>query len=152
MAKTKGPNLGKFEGRTIEAVEVILRKTGDGLSTPMKADPKLLSIGDEGYIVYKYRMVDVHHPAVNRAQPDQGGLKRIQVLDATAATFIDDDMVEQAIADQEIRNERWLEEQAGVSRLPDTDLDGDHLAGKHDDDPHPDCSRCEEARLEAEGR
>lgn len=143
--------LGEIDGRPIVGVKIVVRKTGDGLSESVKVDPaSALGIhhGDEGYIVFAYKCVDVQTPVENRAEPAEGGVYRVPVLDAGTATFVDDDIVAQAIAAQAEKNARWREDQAGVSRLDGTDIYGDHLLGQHAAELVPGCPSCdEEVRL-----
>lgn len=153
QAKTKAAPavLGTIDGRPIVGVNVIVRKTGDGLSESVKVDPSValdIRHGDEGYIVFAWTCVDVHTPVENRADPAEGGVYRIPVLDAGTATFLDDEIVSRAIAAQAKKNQAWREEQAGVSRLPGADLTEDHLAGLHATELVPGCPTCdEEVRL-----
>jgi hypothetical protein len=140
-------DLGTFEGREIEAVGVIVRKTGDGLSETVKVEPTLaldVRVGDEGFIVFAYKCVDVHHPATNRKEPAEGGVKRVPVLDAGTATFVEGATVEEAIKLQREKNMRYAEEQRGQHELTDAELVEAHDRGEHDGDVFPveHCPRC----------
>lgn len=149
----KGPSLGKFEGRDIVATGLIIRKTGDGLNEAMQVEPRMLKTGEHVYVVLECDVVDVHHPVEDRKDPETGGVVRVHVLDAGTATFIDADVVTKAIDDQAVKNQRWREEQAGVQRIPGTDLHGDHLAGKHRDGIVENCDECErEVNLAKSGK
>lgn len=152
--KPKDEGLGLFEGRTVIGVEVIVRKTGDGLSEAVKVEPRLVQVGDEGYIVFAYKCVDLHFPAENRQNPAEGGVRRAQVLDAGVATFIDDDVVRDAIERQAEKNLRWREQNENKGRLEDGLLVMDHDEGKHAEGGRVEhCARCdEEAELEAAGK
>lgn len=155
MAKEKNP-LGTFEGRDVVAVEVIVRKTGDGLSETVKTEPKLIYVGDEGYIVFAYKSVDIHHRAHDRKEPSVGGVIRVQVLDAGTSTFIDADVVVEAVRAQAEKNQRFREQQQGTQRIEDGLLLMDHDDGKHVGDVFPVqyCAKCDEevAVIEAETR
>lgn len=145
-------NVGTFEGRPVNSVEIIIRGTGDGLSDAMKVEAKILKVGESGYIVLEFDTIDIHHPAEDRTDPAAGGVRRVQVLKAGTATFIDDEVVERAIEAQRVKNERWAEEQQGVARLDGTDHYGDHLLGEHKERV-PGCPECDrEAALEADGQ
>lgn len=146
------PNLGKYEGRDVVSTGVIIRKTGDGLSEAMKVEPQALSIGDEGYLVMEFVVVDVHHPAEDRKDPGVGGVRRIHVLDAGTATFIDADLVAAVIEEQREKNLRFAAEAAGQHELGDAELVDEHNAGEHKVlNEH--CPKCrEEQALEAQGK
>lgn len=134
-------------GRPIVGAKVIVRKTGDGLSESVKVDPSLalaIKQGDEGFIVFEYKCVDVHQPAEDRKNPGDGGVFHVPVLDAGTATFMDAESVASAIRDQRERNERFREEQRGQHQLSDAELIADHDDGKHKGDVFPveHCPRC----------
>lgn len=140
------PDLGEMNGRPIEDVGAILRKTGDGLSDTVKVDPDMvlgITQGDEGYVVFKYQCIDVRHPVLNRKEPAEGGLKRVVELDALTCVFLDDDVIEKAILDQEDRIATWKSEQAGQHELMKTAERIDaHKRGEHDDEIEPHCPLC----------
>jgi hypothetical protein len=140
------PDLGNVNGRQIVEVGAILRKTGDGLSETVKVEPDMvLSIvqGDEGYVVFKYRCFDVRHPAEKRAEPAEGGLKRVVELDALTCAFLDEDVVEKAIMAQEERIATWKAEQRGQHELVRAaEMLDAHAAGEHDDQIEPHCALC----------
>ena len=152
-------DLGFYEDRPIIGVKAIVRKTGDGLSESVKVDPAMaldIAVGDEGFIVFEYKCVDVHHPAEDRKNPADGGVYRVPVLDAGTSTFMDAEVVAQAIRDQREKNERFREEQRGQHRLSDAELIADHDDGNHAGDVYPveHCPRCadEVAAVEAEAQ
>lgn len=140
-------DLGTYEGRQIIGVKTIVQKTGDGLSEAVKVDPAMaldIAIGDEGFIVFEYKCIDVRHPAENRKNPAEGGVYRVPVLDAGTSTFMDAEVVANAIREQREKNERFREEQRGQHRLSDAELIADHDEGKHTGDVFPveHCPRC----------
>lgn len=141
---TPAANLGKYEGRSVVSTGIIVKKTGDGLSAAMKVEPKMLSIGDEGYLVMEYVVVDVHHPAEDTKDPAVGGVRRIHVLNAGTATFIDDDVVAQAIAEQREKNIVFAAEQSGQHSLSDVELIDEHQEGAHASGIVPHCPSCAE--------
>ena len=150
---SKSNPLGKYEGRPIVETGIRIRKTGDGLSNAMAAEPRVMHVGDEGYIVLEFKVVDVSHPAEKRHDPAFGGVKRIHILDAGTATFIDGEYVEEAIAQQREVNLRHAAEQRGQHEIGDTALIAAHEEGAHADGLVDHCPLCaEEKALEADGK
>lgn len=150
VRKSKAGGLGKYEGREIVSTGIKIRKTGDGLSEAMKVEPKVMHHGDKVYVVLECDVVDVQHPVEDRKSPERGGVNRIHILDAGTATFMEEDVVIRAIEDQEEKNRRWQEQQAGVRRLEDTKLIQAHDNGEHAGGLVEYCPRCEEERDLAE--
>jgi len=139
--------LGTFEGRPVVGMAIVVRRTGDGLSETVKVDPVRIGVGDEGYIVFAYKCVDVHHPAENRRDPAAGGVVRTPILDASTATFVDADVVATAIAEQAERNRRYIEETRNRQyELRDAELIEAHDKAEHVGDVFPvrHCPRCAE--------
>lgn len=131
---SKASPLGTFDGRDIIGAGVIVKKTGDGLSETVQVDPDLalnIAQGDEGYIVFEYRCVAVQFPVENRAEPSQGGVKRVIVLDAGTATFLDEATVGKAIAEQAEKNERHRYLSRGQQKLEDGSFVTEHRQGRH---------------------
>lgn len=115
MAKTP---LKKFDGKDVIAAAVAITNAGDGLSAAMAVDPSELHHGETGYIVLEYEVAKVRFDPVKDAA---NKLIRVHILKAGAATFIDDELVAEAIERQKVR----IEEAAGVHRLPMDDEAGE---------------------------
>lgn len=127
------PNLGEYDGRPIVGMEISVRKTGDGLSKSLKVDAREIHIGEVGYAVLKWVCVDHAHPVENRKEPSDGGVIFKPILDALTVTFIDGDVVMEAVELQEQRIREWEDEQRGTPTLLDaTSMRGDHILGEHD--------------------
>lgn len=139
--KAKGtalhPSLGDFEGRPIEGIKVIVTKAGDGLSDAMAVGPKVLHQGDEGVLVLRFKTTkirfDPRKPG-KEEEADDCGVYRVQILEAGSATFIDEDLVGDALEEQEKRlavyrdeQRRLADEKKGIFRLP-TGESGDDAA------------------------
>lgn len=116
-------NLGKYEGATVVATGVEVTNAGDGLSKAMAVDPVKIGLRERGYIVLEYECVRHKFEPVKDA-PSQR--VRIHVLRAETATFVDDDMVAEAIEKQRIR----LEEADGIRRLDFQPGDGEEPEGE----------------------
>ena len=101
MARSKAKvvepeGLGDFEGTPVEGVKIIVTRAGDGLSEAMPVAPLVLHSGDTGYIVLKFKATkirfDPRKPRKDELEEDMG-VDRVQVLEAQAAAFIDEDLV-----------------------------------------------------------
>lgn len=102
-------DLGFHEGQKVLAHEIIINKTGDGLSDAMPFDPFEIEVNSEHYIV-----VHVQHRKTrfdNVYSKDEGheliGVNRVDILDALGATRAQDDdvatmlsVMEQKVADE----------------------------------------------------
>jgi len=121
--KDTGSELGEFEGRPVGAIKIIVTKAGDGLSKAMDVEPTLLHQGDVGYLVLSYVTNKIRFDPTSK-DPDDENVNRIQILEATGATFVDRDLIgdvvevmQGRIADhaEELKIER--EEAKGITRL-----------------------------------
>jgi hypothetical protein len=129
MARAKSA-LGKFEGRDVAAIKIIITKAGDGLSKAMAVEPKVLHQGDQGYLVLSYTTSKI------RFDPSKGeeeSTDRVQILEATGATFADRDLVGEIIDQMAARvaeheeKERIAKEQSrGVFTFDATAEDDDN--------------------------
>jgi hypothetical protein len=124
-------DLGEHQGRPIIDTAVIVRKTGDGLSKAMQAEPRDIRVGDEVYLLVEAKCIDVHYPAEDRKYPDLGGLHYVVVLDAGTATFLDPTAAVGAIARQKELNRRYADEAAGRLTISDAILEAEHNDGRH---------------------
>lgn len=116
------PDLTPFESRDVASIAIIVRNTGDGLSEAVAVDPIELALECE---VEKIRFDPIK---------DTEDLRRVQILKAGAATFIDNKAVDKALAEQVKR----IEAGKGVQRLPMGDEEGDDEGdGSFDPSQHP---------------
>lgn len=128
-------HLGDFEGQPVVGTTVVIRNTGDGLSEAMKVEPTMLHAGDTVHVVLECTVVDVGFPPQDRDQPGGPRVRR-HVLKAGTATFVDGELVAEALAEQERRIEAHREAATGQSRLPGTAGNGatpDDEPGMYDD-------------------
>lgn len=127
MATRKGPvepvGLGEFEGKEIDAIKVIVQKTGDGLSKAMDVEPKILHQGDTGYIVIAYRAEKIRFDPSKDAEEKTD---RVQILVAEGATFVDADLVGNVVTEMRERikvyedeERKRKEEEKGIFRFED---------------------------------
>ena len=127
--KDAEPELGTFEGRDVSAVKIIITKTGDGLSAAMAVEPTILHQGDVGYIVLSFVARKIRF---DDDKDDADLTTRIQILEATGATFVDRDLIGDAVEVMQERIEAHAEqlkierdEAKGIFRLHAEDDDED---------------------------
>lgn len=124
-------NLGEHKGRPIVGTGIIIRNTGDGLSQAMAVEPRDLDIGDEVYVLVEATCVDMHYPAEDPKYPAIGGLRRIPVLRAGTATFLDPSEATAAIERQKVANREYADRAAGQVTISAAILDAEHADGAH---------------------
>ncbi len=143
-------DLGEYNGRPIVGTGIIIRNTGDGLSKAMTVDPRDLTIGDQVYVLLEATCVDMHYPVEDPKYPAIGGVRRIPVLSAGTATFIDEADASAAIQRQKEREREHADKVSGQVTISMAILAAEHDDGKHAKKRVPGCEPCdEEARLEA---
>jgi len=121
-AKKVDSPLGEFEGKAVEGIKIIITKTGDGLSQAMTVEPKLLHQGNTGYIVLSYVTNKIRFDPTKPDKDDPEavlGTHRIQILEATGATFVDRDLVGDVVEAMRDRIRKQKEEASGIFRLED---------------------------------
>lgn len=113
--------LGDFEGRTVEAIKIIVTRAGDGLSEAMPIAPMILHHEQEGYIVLKFRTTKIRFDP----RKDDTGVDRVQILEASAAAFIDEDLVGATLSEMQERirayqaaQKKQRDEAKGIFTLP----------------------------------
>ena len=127
--------LGKFEKRDIVGMAIAIHKTGDGLSAAVEIEPVELHIGDRGFIVMEYEVVNIQHLAEDRSDPQSGGVISKPILDAGTVTFIPADSAEAVAEMIELQKQKIREYddlQRGTPALDATGMRGDHILGAHD--------------------
>jgi len=117
--------LSKFEGREVASIAIIVRNTGDGLSEAVAVDPVELHVGDEVTVALRCVVEKIRFDPIK----DTDALRRVQILKAGNATFLENEAVDEALEDQL----RRIETARGVQRLPlDEDEPGDDEGGAGD--------------------
>lgn len=149
-------NLAKFEGKNVIATDVVLRGTGDGLSSAMRVDPMVHKHGERVVIAIEAVVQQVRHDPDDKTEPD-GDQVRVHIMRAETATILETDAagdVQAALDAQRDRIQRAKDEEAGVLRLPtDDELLAAHTAGEHSAGLVDGCVECEnEAELVAAGK
>lgn len=154
--------LPPFEGTPVISCSVQITKAGDGLSESLEVDPIVLHMGDEGYILMKYRTAKVNHFPV---KPTVDELVRQHTLVCQEITFVDESFAAGHLAEAAERvkvareaRKRAEEAEAGIGRLPDDvsaeEARVDHSDGKHTSGLVPGCPTCDDeaAALAEEAR
>lgn len=139
-----------FEGHDVLRAAIEIPNAAGGLREAMKFEPREFSHDEEVTLVLKCRVKKVRFDPIK----DTEALARIHVLDAIEATFIEDETVEAALAEQ---RERIAEAKRLAAGTPDFDDHVDQLVAEHEAGDHHDlmdgCPTCaEEADLTAKGQ
>lgn len=103
-------NLPDFEGIPVYSAAAVIRGLGDGLSKAMATDPRTFHPGDRAVVVLDIACTGVDHSELK----DTDGLTRRHVFKADTLTFVDSDVVREALDDQKAKND----ELAGIKALP----------------------------------
>ena len=129
--KPKDEGLGTFEGRSVSAIKIIITKAGDGLSKAMAVEPKVLHQGDEGYLVLAYSTSKIRFDPIK----DEDDLaERVQILEATGATFVDRDLVGALVEEMRGRVETHEEEVKEAKRRAKEEARGIFTFSMKDED------------------
>lgn len=108
--------LGKHEEKEVLGVGLIVRNTGDGLSSAMDVDPVILKHGDRVGVYIEGEVVDLHFPGVKETK----GVRRLHVINADVGIVVDDrEMMQEAIADMQDRKKLKDEAEVGIQRFPE---------------------------------
>lgn len=103
MAADEGAEiLYEEEGLPVTGVLLIIRKTGDGLSSAMALDPEILRHGDIVDVVLRCEVQEVSHVPEDAKEP-KGPQLRKQILHAQTAKVMENDVIGEALAEQERR-------------------------------------------------
>ena len=111
----------------------------------MKIEPQAFKQGEKKFVVLECVMRDVDFKPIDVTNPG-GDQKRQHVLVATAATFIDEEYVKEALEAQRLRLEAAAEAESGQERIDGAKLDLDHFEGKHADALVKGCDECDKER------
>lgn len=104
------PQLTPFENRDVASIAIIVRNTGDGLSDAVAVDPVELHVGDEVTVAMRCVVEKIRFDPIK----DTDSLRRVQILKAGEATFLESETVDSALDEQLQR----IEAARGVQRLP----------------------------------
>ena len=107
MTETQLPD---FEGIPVYSAAAVIRGLGDGLSQAMATDPRPFHPGDRAVVVLDITCTGVDHAQLK----DTDGLTRKHVFKASTLTFVDSDVVREALDEQQRKND----ELAGIQQLP----------------------------------
>lgn len=107
--------IGDFEGLPVMATTAKITNTGDGLSTSMAIDNRIIHKGQRVYVVLECDCTDVQFPSTKE---DAAKLVRKQVLKAGVATIVAEELVLEVVNKQRELNQLAAEKAAGITRLP----------------------------------
>lgn len=129
--------LGDFEGDDVLQSGIEIPGAAGGLRDAMAVDPVRLSKDDEVFIVLRCTVAKVRFEPIK----DTDALRRVHILAADEATFVDGDLVREHLAAQSDRIQRAKEAAAGVSRLEfvedgDEDDEAEVLVRQHNVGAH----------------
>lgn len=102
--------LSKFEGREVMNVTAAIRNTGDGLSDAMNVDLVELHHGEKVYVVLECDVEKLRFDPIK----DTNALNRVHMMKAVSATIVDEELVREALDEQQ----RRIDEANGVHALP----------------------------------
>lgn len=152
MAKQKAPTtiLGTFEDENVVRLGIEIPNASGGLNDALEVDPRLLKRGDRVQIVHDCVVVKIRYEPADKTKPEVlGEVRRVAVLHADNATFMDSEDVRAQLEAQAVR----IEEARGVIRLPTAEVEA-HERGEHASGLVESCPACanEKALAEAESQ
>lgn len=121
MSKKKS-GLKDFEDLAVVRSTIAITNAGDGLSEAMKVEPQEFRQGDKLFVVIECEVAKVTFVPIDKNEP-KGLQSRVHTLRAGVATIVDGKLVHDLVREQEEKNLRAREEEAGVARLPLEPLD-----------------------------
>lgn len=135
--------LDPFEGVDVLAAGIEIPGAAGGLRDAMKIDPQQFHAGERLYVVLECDVAKIRFDPIQSGD-EMVGWRRTHVLSAQAATFVDADLVAEAIASQKRKIELANEAANGIGRLPyDEDALVAHREGLHAAGRVPGCVECE---------
>lgn len=152
MPRKQKSKLGTYGSRDIIGTALSLRKAGDGLSGVMKAEPRLIEPGERVWIVVEAVCVGVRFDAEDRANPEEGGVQRVHILDAEESAFIEEGVVMEALETSREIVRRYEEHAAGIARLPygnEENARSEHTLDGHEG-KFEDCQICADQMAKAQ--
>lgn len=115
--------LEKFEGKDVRRAGVEIPNVAGGLRKAMKIQPRTMKQGERGMIAFEYIVQKVRFEPIDKDAPG-GDQERIHVLMAEGATFVDAEVVAEAIKAQKELIAKAEEEAKGIQRLDGMDGSG----------------------------
>lgn len=116
--------LSEIEGRAEVAAKIAIRKAGDGLNAPLRAEPRAYRLGEEVYVVLKTSVARISHIDATEGT----GVIRVHDLDTSEATIVDEAAVHGVLAAQRQVVEELLQREAaakGAIPFGEPDSDGE---------------------------
>lgn len=138
--------LEPFEGVDVLAAGIEIPGAAGGLRDAMKIEPQQFHAGDRLYVVLECDVAKIRFDPI-QSDGELLAWRRVHVLAAQAATFVDGAMVKEAIESQKRKIQLAAEAAAGIGRL---EFDGAeeaiqaHTDGLHSAGLVPGCPRCDE--------
>lgn len=112
--------LEQFEGKDVRRAGVEIPNVAGGLRKAMKIQPRTMKQGERGMIAFEYIVQKVRFEPIDKDAPG-GDQERIHVLMAEGATFVDAEVVAEAIKAQKELIAKAEEEAKGIQRLDGID-------------------------------
>lgn len=140
-------NLTPFEGEPTLSVGIEIPGLSGGLRDSMRIDPVEHRAGDRLYVLVEVDVDKFHYDPVRSGGRDgeRVGWRRVEILSANTAMFVDPDSVKSMIDEHKRRIQRAKDEASGQGRLgTDDELHADHADGRHADGYAEGCVDCAE--------
>jgi hypothetical protein len=144
--------LEPFEGVDVLGAGIEIPGAAGGLRDAMKIEPRQFHGGDRLYVVLECDVSKVRFDPI-ASDGEMLGWRRVHVLAAQAATFVDGDLVKEAIDSQKRKIQLAAESAAGIGRLTYGDDDVAETVTAHDEGLHaaglvPGCPKCDAETVE----
>lgn len=141
--------LGEFEGVEVRGAGIEIPNAAGGLREALKIEPQTFHGGDKLYAVFELDCKKIRHdPITDGKDGPMIAWKRIHVLSAEGATFVDADVAKGHIDAQRERIQRAKDEATGQQSAT-SEFEAQHEAGEHASGLIDGCPQCE-AEREAE--
>lgn len=144
--------LTPFEGEPTLQAGIEIPGAAGGLREAMKIEPQEFHPDETLYVVLECQVEKVRHEPI-KSDEVRLGWRRVHILKAERATFVDADVVEQHLADAADRIQRAKDAASGQGRLDDELLEAEmralHAEGQHDAQPDARCPTCAEVAADA---
>lgn len=144
MADTS--KLDPFEGIDVLAAGIEIPGAAGGLRDAMRIEPQQFHAAEKLYVVLECDVAKIRFDPI-QSDGETLGWRRVHVLAAQAATFVDGDLVKEAIESQKRKITLAAEAAAGIGRLAFADDDEAikaHADGLHSAGLVPGCPTCDE--------
>lgn len=142
-------HLEPFEGEDVLAAGIEIPGAAGGLRDAMKIEPRQFHAGDRIYVVLECDVAKIRFEPILSGD-DRVGWRRVHILSADSATFMDGAAVgaaKEAIDAQKRKIEMASEAANGIGRIPyDDELLQAHHDGLHASGLVPGCVECEKEK------